>query len=200
MRRTEDEAQQTRRDILDAALSAFSSKGYAATRLEEVAEKAKVTRGAVYHHFVSKSELYLAVIEDAEKDAQQAINLAIAGGGSFTEILERILLTSFDLLENDARFRKAFVLTQETQRLKPIKMRGRQQAVGLVKAIAGYMEQGMAQGQIRSDADPANLARAFLAYQNGLIELWLANPKAFSIKQQASAFADLLLNGFAGRD
>ncbi|GAB5499643.1 MAG: TetR family transcriptional regulator [Pseudohongiellaceae bacterium] len=200
MRRTEDEAQQTRRDILDAALSAFSSKGYAATRLEEVAEKAKVTRGAVYHHFVSKSDLYLAVIEDAEKDAQQAINLAIAGGGSFTEILERILLTSFDLLESDTRFRKAFVLTQETQRLKPIKMRGRQQAVGLVKAIAGYMEQGMAQGQIRSDADPANLARAFLAYQNGLIELWLANPKAFSIKQQASAFADLLLNGFASRD
>ena len=200
MRRTEEEAQQTRADILDAALTVFSEKGYAATRLEEVAAEARVTRGAVYHHFVNKSGLYLAVIDDAERSAQLAVDEAIEEGGSFREILERILSAGFEMLENDVRYRKAFALTQETRRLEPVQTRSRQQAVGMVDAIAEYMKVGIQQGEVRADADPENLARAFLAYQNGMAELWLANPGAFSMKKQATALADLLLTGIAAND
>lgn len=39
------------------------------------------------------------------------------------------------------------------------------------------------------------MARALLAYQNGLAILWLANPEAFSVKASAAAFADLFLRG-----
>jgi len=200
MRRTEEEAQQTRADILDAALTVFSEKGYAATRLEEVAAEARVTRGAVYHHFVNKSGLYLAVIDDAEKSAQSTVHDAISEGGSFREILQRILSAGFEKLENDMRYRKAFALTQETRRLEPVQTRSRQQAVGMVDTIAEYMKVGIQQGEVRADADPENLARAFLAYQNGMAELWLANPRAFSMKRQATALADLLLTGIAAND
>ena len=62
MRRTKEEAEQTRQDLLDAALTVFSQKGYTATRLEDVARAAGVTRGAIYHHFGSKAELYSALI------------------------------------------------------------------------------------------------------------------------------------------
>src|SRR5687768_7926109 len=57
VRRTKEDAAATRAAVLDASLRVFSRKGYAATRLEEVAAEAGVTRGAVYWHFADKAEL-----------------------------------------------------------------------------------------------------------------------------------------------
>jgi AcrR family transcriptional regulator len=48
-------AEATRRAVLDAARSAFGKKGYAQTSVEEIADAARVTKGAVYHHFASDS-------------------------------------------------------------------------------------------------------------------------------------------------
>ena len=51
MRRTQEEAEKTKSDLLAAGLKVFSKKGYQATRLNDIATAAKVTRGAIYHHF-----------------------------------------------------------------------------------------------------------------------------------------------------
>lgn len=51
----------------------FLEKGYAATSLDEVAAGARVTKGAVYHHFSSKRALYEALTEEAEQQAVAAI-------------------------------------------------------------------------------------------------------------------------------
>ena len=75
MRRTKEEAEQTRQDLLDAALTVFSQKGYTATRLEDVARTAGVTRGAIYHHFGSKADLYGALIEEANKVGLSLIHI-----------------------------------------------------------------------------------------------------------------------------
>ena len=45
------------RELLDAALSVFSATGYRATRLEQVADAAGVTKGAIYHYFTDKEDL-----------------------------------------------------------------------------------------------------------------------------------------------
>ena len=62
MKRTAEEAEQTRQELLDAALAIFSRTGFEAARLEDIAKTAGVTRGAVYHHFGGKPELYLALL------------------------------------------------------------------------------------------------------------------------------------------
>jgi TetR/AcrR family transcriptional regulator len=56
---------QTDRAILDAAQSAFLSRGYEATTIEEIAAAADVGVGSIYNHFGNKRELYLAVVERA---------------------------------------------------------------------------------------------------------------------------------------
>ena len=73
------------------------------------------------------------------------------------------------------------------------------QAAALVNGIAAYMQQGVAQGILRPDVDPLTIARAFLAYQNGLISLWLANRDAFSIKDSAPQLASILMEGLVRR-
>ena len=61
--------------------------------------------------------------------------------------------------------------------------------------IADAMRMGVAQGILRSDMDPTDMARAFLAFENGAIQQWLASPKSFSLKSSAESFADILIAG-----
>lgn len=63
MRRSKSETHETIQLLLKVARAHFTDKGYANTALEEVADEAKVTRGALYHHFKNKQGLFLAVLE-----------------------------------------------------------------------------------------------------------------------------------------
>jgi AcrR family transcriptional regulator len=63
-------AEATRLAVLAAARSLFGRNGYAQTSVEEIAEAARVTKGAVYHHFAGKEALFRAVYAEVEADAQ----------------------------------------------------------------------------------------------------------------------------------
>ncbi|OMF69653.1 TetR/AcrR family transcriptional regulator [Paenibacillus glucanolyticus] len=63
MRRSKSETNETIQLLLKVARAHFTDRGYANAALEEIAEEAKVTRGALYHHFKNKQGLFLAVLE-----------------------------------------------------------------------------------------------------------------------------------------
>jgi AcrR family transcriptional regulator len=71
--RREAEARATREALIDAALPLFTRRGYAAVGTEEIVARAKVTRGALYHHFDDKRDLFRAVFERVEEDLVQGI-------------------------------------------------------------------------------------------------------------------------------
>lgn len=52
-------------EILDAALACFTERGFAATRLEDVAQRAGVTKGTLYLYFRNKEELFEAVVRQS---------------------------------------------------------------------------------------------------------------------------------------
>ena len=199
MKRTKEEAEQTRQDLLVAALTIFSRKGLEAARLEDIAEAAGVTRGAVYHHFGGKNELYLALMEEASQVGSQAIQKAIQEGGTFLQVVRRILVYSLSLLEEDTRFRQVMALSLQTSQSAGRIERERQQARSLVQSIVGFFKIGIEQGEVRPDIDPPTAARALLGYQNGLSMLWLANREAFSIKDSADALAEIYVRGIAAQ-
>jgi TetR/AcrR family acrAB operon transcriptional repressor len=199
MRRTKEEAAQTRQDLLEAALTIFSQQGYTAARLEDIAEAAGVTRGAIYHHFGSKADLFQALVEDASALGSNVVQNAIAEGGTFVEITRRVLVRTMHLLEDNRRFREVMALTLfktgGSPELDAFTQQRHEQARTQVEQIAGFFRSGIEQGALRSDLAPNTAARAFLAYQNGLALLWLSNPEAFSIKGEAEELAGVLLNG-----
>ena len=65
-------AEATRRALLDSARSLFGEKGYAATSVDEVVKHAGVTKGALYHHFKDKDQLFRAVVEEVKGEVTQA--------------------------------------------------------------------------------------------------------------------------------
>jgi AcrR family transcriptional regulator len=195
MKRTKEEADQTKQDLLNAALAVFSHKGYAATRLSDIAQAAGVTRGAIYHHFGGKEELFISLLDDASEISSQAIEQAIAQGGGLLEVLSHIMINTFNLIEDDRRFRQVMALSLATSNLDLLAQRKYQEAEALVESISQSLSGGIASGELRPDLDPKNAARALLAYQNGLAMLWFTNPDTFSVKDSAEALSEIYLHG-----
>jgi AcrR family transcriptional regulator len=65
--RREEYAEATYEALLDSAAACFIESGFAATSLDSVARRARVTKGAIYHHFASKRDLFMAVLERQEE-------------------------------------------------------------------------------------------------------------------------------------
>jgi len=99
-RLTRDEKKaQTRREVLEAAGRVFLRKGFFAASLDEVADEAGFSKGAVYSNFIDKEDLLLALVEDrtelrrqrvtafVDADAPQAVQ-AREGGQEYNHILE----------------------------------------------------------------------------------------------------------------
>jgi AcrR family transcriptional regulator len=88
----QDEAVRTR--LLNAAVRVFDRKGYAGASVREVAEMAGFTKPAVYYHFGSKEGLLLAILEQAKREVETAIDKAVARTGTARE---RILALCDDI-------------------------------------------------------------------------------------------------------
>jgi len=199
MRRTKDEAAITRATLLKTALTVFSAKGYSAATLDDVAKAAKMTRGAIYWHFKSKADLYNTLVEEVSARGTAVVQQAIAEGGSLIEILRRVFVRQCALIEEDKEARAVMELALFKTGLDPELQAGRKNQLeagnALIEGVAAAMQQGVAQGVLRNDIDPADMARAFIAFENGVIQVWLASPKSFSLKTSAESFADILIGG-----
>ncbi len=79
-RRTQAErSEATRAALIAAGRSLFAERGYAGTGTEDVVDRAGVTRGALYHHFGDKRELFKAVFEQLEEELVQKVKAKASG-------------------------------------------------------------------------------------------------------------------------
>ncbi|MCX6395423.1 MAG: TetR/AcrR family transcriptional regulator [Propionibacteriales bacterium] len=69
----------TKRALVDEATKLFTSQGYAATSLDAIVTSARVTKGALYHHFSGKQAIFEAVFEKIETDAVTRVRKALKG-------------------------------------------------------------------------------------------------------------------------
>jgi AcrR family transcriptional regulator len=85
-------------EIVDAALQVFAEKGFAAARLDDIARRAGVSKGALYLYFETKQDLFRAVVEQAIAPNLQMVWKLIAGHpGPFPDLL-RIVAERIGLL------------------------------------------------------------------------------------------------------
>ncbi len=121
----EERSERSRTAILDAALDLFSHRGYGATSMRDIAGKAGVSTGSVYHHFKDKESIFQALLERFRVITQQPdfpINVALDDGAfldDFTvmadaarEVLEKwrshVALFYVDAVEFDGRHIQRF--------------------------------------------------------------------------------------------
>jgi AcrR family transcriptional regulator len=72
----------TRAKLIKAARTLFARDGYAAVGTEQIARRAGVTRGALYHQFPAKEDLFLAVYEQVEQELTESVAASLGGNAS----------------------------------------------------------------------------------------------------------------------
>ena len=82
-----EEARATRDALIAAGLALFADRGYAAVGTEEIVRRANVTRGALYHHFADKRDLFRAVHERVEEELVAGIGERMAGVSDPWEVI-----------------------------------------------------------------------------------------------------------------
>src|SRR3712207_1602380 len=111
-RRTQAERRAaTRRALLDAARSVFAEKGYHGAAAEEIVRRAGLTRGALYHHFEDKKDLFRAVVDEMEGEIDEKIEEAQRAQSGLPETVlagDRVFLDA----ALDPAMRRTFFLDQ----------------------------------------------------------------------------------------
>jgi AcrR family transcriptional regulator len=85
--RRDEDARATREALIDAALELFTRRGYAEVGTEQIVQRAKLTRGALYHHFDDKRDLFRAVLEAVEADLVERIAARMDGVSDRWEVM-----------------------------------------------------------------------------------------------------------------
>src|SRR5690242_11336617 len=85
--RREAEARATREALIDAAVALFGDRGYAEVGTEQIVARAKVTRGALYHHFADKQDLFRAAFERVEQELMERIGAKMGGAADPWELM-----------------------------------------------------------------------------------------------------------------
>ena len=94
---------ETRRDILGAAYRVFAEKGYAQATVDDVAAACGVSKGAIYHHFASKEELFRALLDDHRHEIE-GMRAAIDRATSFSDVLRGVVDAWLAHYRGDASF------------------------------------------------------------------------------------------------
>jgi AcrR family transcriptional regulator len=95
----EEKSERSRRAVLDAALHLFAQQGYRATTMREIADKAGVSTGNVYHHFPDKDAIFRELIDEyfAIADTQRfPFRRALASMVDFPQNIEQLGLAARD--------------------------------------------------------------------------------------------------------
>ena len=100
--RREAEALATREALIEAALRLFAERGYADVGTEEIVARAKVTRGALYHHFEDKRDLFRSVFERVEAGLMERIGARMKTAKDPWELILNGMRSFLDACEEPA--------------------------------------------------------------------------------------------------
>jgi AcrR family transcriptional regulator len=154
----QEHTEHTRIALVDAATRLFAERGYAGTSIDDVAGGARVTRGALYHHFTSKLDIFNAVCAEVDARVVNRVRKVAAEPGTAEERMLRVLDSYFEA-SRDATY-QAIVLGEsakaqgrdDTQRYTP----------AMVSVVGDFVRELAETGQITAD-DPDMLTRLLCA-------------------------------------
>ncbi|TCO62720.1 TetR/AcrR family transcriptional regulator [Actinocrispum wychmicini] len=191
MRRTEAR-QRNREALIDAALAEVAAHGYRATRLEDLADRAGLTTGAVYSIFGSKRELLAAAMERLVAEFENAVAPLADPALSLTEVLRGYAAVMYRAAV-DPRARERFAFELEAGAAA---VRGLELATGTPSAKLTELLTARQFGDRRTTADQASrLAPAVAALASGLAQRAVFDPGSVDedyLADAAEALAGLL--------
>ncbi|PRB08963.1 TetR family transcriptional regulator [Microbacterium sp. MYb64] len=175
--------------ILAAATREFGRKGYESARVADIAREAGVTDAGLLHHFATKTDLFMAVVERRE-EAYQSIRVpAPSVRALFDDFISAVATAAEepDLL----RFR---VMLTGASRIAghPVEGRAQRTLEAALDTLVPFVTDRIAAGEIRADQDPQQLVLELLALNEGIRDQWSTLPDRIDYAATFRTAADAL--------
>ena len=192
---TQLRSEETKAHILDAALDCFSERGYDATGVAEICQRAGVSKGAFYYHFASKQALFVALLEQwlAALDREMA-RLAPPSATTVENLRAMVGLLQQVFRDASGRLPMFLEFWRQAARDEVIwqaTMAPFERYQGLLAAV---IEQGIADGSMQP-CDSREAARALLSMAVGMVLQSALDSTGNNWEGSAQAGVDLLLHG-----
>ena len=176
MRRTKEDAEQTRRAILASAMDIFYEKGYSKTTFDEIAKRINLTKGAVYWYFRNKPDIVAALINDFSDRYIEVLNAFLKEypDMDFDRIIKMELFLNKKIREDQQLYKFLFFVTCQMEwseaiisKIQPCIEQTKQVTRNLfLDALSTLREQK----KIREDVDISMICEILMALYSGLLD------------------------------
>jgi AcrR family transcriptional regulator len=193
-------SEETRDRLLQAALDSFAERGYDATGVAEICQRAGVSKGAFYYHFASKQALFVALLEQwlAALDREMA-RLAAPSATAVQSLQTMVGLLQQVFRDASGRLPMFLEFWRQAARDEGIWQATMAPFERYHGMLAGMIEQGIAEGSLRP-FDASEAARALLSMAVGMVLQSALDAAGNDWERSAQAGVDLLLHGLVRND
>jgi TetR/AcrR family transcriptional regulator, acrAB operon repressor len=198
MRKTRQQARETRDQILDAAERLFAERGVSRTSLEDIALRAGFTRGAIYGHFRNKSDLFVAMTNRVMLPMEMLV--AATADAAEQDPLGRIrqLLTYFFgkvVVEPHNRrvLEVLFTKCENTRDMVMVLERQHDAARNGRLHLERGLRNAIDKGQLPPDLDTERAASVMHAFLSGVLRDWLLERDAIMLPRDADFVTDVCI-------
>jgi len=192
-------------EIVSAALEVFATKGFAAARLEDVAARAGVSKGAIYLYFATKEDIFRAVVEQAiAPDIDKVLAMVAAHPGPFEDLLRGLAGRFAGLIDSSPLGGVAKMVIGEARNFPELARVWHDRLVSrAVAALASAVAAAQSRGEVRA-GDPRAYALQIVApLMVGVIWRETFVPigaPAFDLERIAAQHVETLLQGLMTRE
>lgn len=199
VRKTKEEAQETHTALLNAAEQVFATKGVTSTTLNDVAQAAGMTRGAIYWHFKDKNALFKSMCDRAFLPMEALLNEVTASRDDDPlAALRRLNLHFLQLTAGDERQRRVFdIMFHHCEKNSVMQVIEDEKAKRdeCLNQVESLFVRAVELGMLPPDTDTYMAMQANHAYLVGIVHEWLEDTQAFCLLQKAEAMVDLFIAG-----
>ncbi len=185
-------------EIVTAALEEFFLQGFAAARLDAIAERAGIGKGTIYLYFDSKEALFEAAVRSIVAPIlDQAERFAIAPQGSAADMLRMMIRTFYEQVVATERRRILRLLIAEGPRFpRLISFYHREVVSRGMAGLRGILRYGVARGEFRADL-PVDYPQVIVgpALVGAIWHLLFLDLEPLDIDGLCNAHLDVILNG-----
>jgi Transcriptional regulator len=155
--------------IVNAALMTFSKYGYDRTRMDDVAEAAKVSKGRLYLYFKNKEELFYAISERNIAELKQQLSTLFTGKENLKSSSENFYENFRSNNNNTTDLEKVFfeIIAESSRNLKLRKMLY-EQRIKIFDVVIEYLNSQMQRGLIKKGTNTKAIASGLVSLYNGL--------------------------------
>ncbi|MFW5828090.1 MAG: TetR family transcriptional regulator [Alkalispirochaeta sp.] len=190
MKRTKEEAAQTREEIFRAGIKVFAGKGYAAARLSDVAREAGVSRGAIYWHFENKRAFFQETVARLNGIYDSLVEATLDTTGTPTDLVETAITRIIERFVEDEEFRamQELVIRTAMSHTSPVTAENRPIGRGDETAMH-LLQQAIERHELHHDWSAPMALHALEAFVAGVFLMILdrqLNPTQEEIRQLAA--------------